>query len=69
VQERQGVPATCSMSGISRPNPTGLERTGRMAAARRVDGGGGEGSHRDAHRVGVNSLQVAVAFHAVHARI
>jgi hypothetical protein len=56
------------MSGIRRPNPTGLERTCRMAAACRVDGGvGREGRHQDAHRVGVNSFQVAVQLHAVHA--
>jgi hypothetical protein len=32
VPERQGVPGSSSMSGIRRPNYTGLERTCRMAA-------------------------------------
>jgi hypothetical protein len=69
VPERQGIPATSSMSGIRRRNSTGLERTCRTAAACRVDGGvGGEGRRQDDHRVAVNAFQVAVEL-ALHLEV
>jgi hypothetical protein len=48
-------------------NATCLERTCRLVAVCRVDGGGGVGGrHQDAHRVAENSFQVAAGLHDIH---